>query len=204
MVFLFLVVLIILMLIIFSKITIEIAEFEYQSNLPKGKRMKYQIIYRLYIASKIPLVKIELNEKWLKKTSAKIKKRLEKLDVTDIKKDKDIHNKTMQFINNAKIKKLNLNMEIGTENVVVTSFIIAFVSIIISYIIQKRMDEYQNQRFVIKPIYYNQNLLNIYFNGIFEIKMIHIIRTICMLNKKEGVKKYERTSNRRAYGYSYE
>ena len=66
MVFLFLVVLIILMLIIFSKINIEIAEFEYQSNLPKGKRMKYQIIYRLYIASKIPIVKIELNEKWLK------------------------------------------------------------------------------------------------------------------------------------------
>ena len=58
--------------------------------------------------------------------------------------------------------------------------------------------------FNVTPIYNNPNLINIEFSGIFEIKMIHIINIIYILNKKEGVEKNDGTSNRRAYDYSYE
>ena len=74
----------------------------------------------------------------------------------------------------------------------------------IANIFYKKVENYKNQNFTIKPIYINQNLINILIDGIFEIKMIHIINIIYILNKKEGVKKYERTSNRRSYDYSYE
>ena len=60
----------------------------------------------------------------------------------------------------------------------------------------------KKQSFQIKPIYNNQNILNIALSGIFQIKMIHIINIIYILNKKEGVKNYERTSNRRAYWFT--
>ena len=61
-----------------------------------------------------------------------------------------------------------------------------------------------NKKYIITPLYFNQNIVNIEISGIFEIKMIHIINIIYILNKKEGVKKNERTSNRRSYDYSYE
>ena len=62
----------------------------------------------------------------------------------------------------------------------------------------------ENQKFLIQPIYINQNLINIECSGIFEIEMIHIINTICIVNKKRKGDKNERTSNRRSYDYGYE
>ena len=64
--------------------------------------------------------------------------------------------------------------------------------------VEKLLDKYN-----IKPIYNNQNLIIGEFSGIFQIKMIHIIN-IYVLKRKEGVKKNERTSHRRSYDYSYE
>ena len=87
-----------------------------------------------------------------------------------------------------------------------TSIIVPIVSTVILFILHKKIKKFQNQVFTINPIYINQNLVNIYISGIFEIKMSHIINIIYILNKerKKGVNKNERTSNRRSYGYSYE
>mgnify|MGYP000162843410 CR=1 FL=1 len=60
------------------------------------------------------------------------------------------------------------------------------------------------QKFEIQPVYINKNLINILVSGIFEIRMIHIINTICTMKKEGKGDKNERTSNRRAYDYSYE
>ena len=69
----------------------------------------------------------------------------------------------------------------------------------------QKVKKYNNrQKFSIQPIYVNQNLINVDFSGIFQIKMIHIINTICMINKKRKGDKNERTSNRRFYDYGYE
>ena len=56
----------------------------------------------------------------------------------------------------------------------------------------------------IEPIYIDQNFIKIVISGIFQLKLIHIINMIYVFNKKGGMKKYERTSNRRSYDYSYE
>lgn len=71
-------------------------------------------------------------------------------------------------------------------------------------IMKKVTTDFVNKNYIIEPIYRNKNLINIAFSGIFELEMMHIINMISILNKKEGVKENERTSNRGAYDYSYE
>ena len=102
------------------------------------------------------------------------------------------------------IKKINLSINIGTENASLTALLVAIISSITGIVFRKSIIDSKKQSFRIVPVYINKNLINIAVSGIFEIKMIHIINIMYVLNKKEGVKKNERTSNRRTYDYSYE
>lgn len=215
MVFLFVFAFIILITIIllFSKIKININKFNYLSINPKNKKTDYNIIIQLIILKKFPIFEIKFNKNnimKIEKIKRKIKNKFETFDFTEIEKDKEIKKKILEIIKKLKIDidKINLNIEIGTENAVLTSFIIPVVATLLTYIlknsIKNNVIKSEENKFKIQPIYYNQNLLNILFSGIFEIKMIHIINIIYILRKKEGVKEYERTSNRRTYGYSYE
>lgn len=215
MVFLFVFAFIILITIIllFSKIKININKFNYLSINPKNKKTDYTIIIQLIILKKFSIFEIKFNKNnimKIEKIKQKIKNKFETFDFTEIKKNKEVKKKILKIIKKLKIDidKINLNIEIGTENAVLTSFIIPVVATLLTYIlknsIKNNVIKSEENKFKIQPIYYNQNLLNILFSGIFEIKMIHIINIIYILRKKEGVKEYERTSNRRTYGYSYE
>ena len=102
------------------------------------------------------------------------------------------------------IKKINLSINIGTENASLTALLVAIISSITGIVFRKSIIDSKKQSFRIVPVYINKNLINIAVSGIFEIKMIHIINIMYVLNKKKGVKKNERTSNRRTYDYSYE
>lgn len=215
MVFLFVFAFIILITIIllFSKIKININKFNYLSINPKNKKKDYNIIIQLIILKKFPIFEIKFNKNnimKIEKIKQKIKNKFETFDFTEIKKNKEVKKKILKIIKKLKIDidKINLNIEIGTENAVLTSFLIPIVATLVTYILRTNIKnnfiKSEENKFKIKPIYYNQNLLNILFSGIFEIEMIHIINIICILIKKEGVKEYERTSNRRTYGYSYE
>lgn len=215
MVFLFVFAFIILITIIllFSKIKINVNKFNYLSINPKNRKTDYNIIIQLIILKKFPILEIKFNKNniiKIEKIKRKIKNKFETFDFTEIEKDKEIKKKILEIIKKLKIDidKINLNIEIGTENAVLTSFIIPIVATLVTYILRTNIKnnfiKSEENKFKIKPIYYNQNLLNILFSGIFEIEMIHIINIICILIKKEGVKEYERTSNRRTYGYSYE
>lgn len=215
MVFLFVFAFIILITIIllFSKIKINVNKFNYLSINPKNRKTDYNIIIQLIILKKFPIFEIKFNKNnimKIEKIKQKIKNKFETFDFTEIKKNKEVKKKILKIIKKLKIDidKINLNIEIGTENAVLTSFIIPIVATLLTYILKNNIKnnviKSEENKFKIKPIYYNQNLLNILFSGIFEIEMIHIINIIYILRKKEGVKEYERTSNRRTYGYSYE
>ena len=86
---------------------------------------------------------------------------------------------------NINIENINLKIEMGTENAALTAIIVPVTSTVLSIILSRKIKKEQNQKFEIKPIYMNQNLINIMFSGIFEIKMIHIINIIYILNKKK-------------------
>lgn len=205
MVFLFILLTIIIVLI-FSKIQVEIENF--RLNLPKNKNKilndTFLFKIKLVIFGTLPIINLKINREKLKKLENNLKDKKIKLDINKIGKQI-----TKENINDAKklqmhIEKIKLKINFGTENTILTSFIVPIISTIWSIVLTKKRDKEEKQRLEINPIYNKGNLVNIVFEGIFEIKMIHIIKVICAKIKKRRVEKYERTSNRRAYDYSYE
>ena len=196
----------IIIVLIFSKIQVEIENF--RLNLPKNKNKilndTFLFKIKLVIFGTLPIINLKINREKLKKLENNLKDKKIKLDINKIGKQI-----TKENINDAKklqmhIEKIKLKINFGTENTILTSFIVPIISTIWSIVLTKKRVKEEKQRLEINPIYNKGNLVNIVFEGIFEIKMIHIIKVICAKIKKRRVEKYERTSNRRAYDYSYE
>ena len=163
----------------------------------------YSIIFKICILKYIPVIKLEITDKKVKKLN--LKKKMENINIQKLEKNINI-NKIKEILKKHKfiIKKLKLKIEIGTENSAFTAMIVVLISTIISFFLKNKIENHKKQKFNVKPLFINKNLINIDFSGIFEMKLIHIINIIYILNRKEGVKNYERTSNRRSYAYSYE
>ncbi len=188
----------------YSKINIEINNFKFSSETKRHLNKNYNIIIRLYIFSIIPLLKVNITKTKMEKL--KLKEKIDKIDFKAIRDRNQIDEKALEALKelNIDIQNIKLKIDLGTENASLTSIIIPIISTIIGIILSRKIKKIENQSFIIKPVYINENLINIDFSGIFELKMRHIINIIYMLNKKEGVKEYERTSNRGSYDYSYE
>lgn len=207
-VFLFICIAIILLGIIlfFSKIRIEIINFRFDSQLRRHINKDYKIIIKLKAFGLIPIFKINITKTKLEKM--KLKEKIKNVDFKVLEDNHKLDKKILKAIKNLKlsIKNINLRLDIGTENATLTSIIVPAISTVIAIVLRKKVKKFENQIFMINPIYQNQNLVNLFVSGIFEIKMSHIINIIYILNKKEkkGVKEYERTSHRRSYGYGYE
>lgn len=201
--FLFLL-LIIILLITFSKINIEIENFCFTSETKRHINTDYKIVLRLLILSKLPILKINLSKTKLEKMQ--LKDKIKKIDVKILESNVKFDKNLFMILKNlhVEINKFELKLELGTEDASITAIIVPVISTVLSIFLQNKVKAIENQKFIIKPIFINQNLINIVFSGIFEIRMIHIINIIYILNKKKGVKKHERTSNRRSYDYSYE
>lgn len=208
MVFLFilLILCILLLIIVFSKIRIDVKKFEYCSANKKHINPNYYLQLSWIILSKIPIIKIKLNKHTVKKL--KLKDKFVDIDVKMWEERKKIDKETFSIIKKIDfaIKKLKLKIDIGTENSAITSLLIPIVSTVIAFLLRNKIKTKEEQTYIVQPIYKDQNYLNITISGIFDIKMNHIINVIYLLSRKnkKGVKKYERTSNRRSYDYSYE
>lgn len=208
MVFLFLLLSLILIAVIlfFSRIRIEIINFKFSSQLQKHINKDYEIIIKLCVLGLFPILKIKVTKTKLEKM--KVKEKIEKINFTELERKIPLNKETFETIKKLDIviKNINLYIDIGTENAGLTSIIVPAISTIIAIILHKKIKKFENQSFIMNPIYQNQNLVNLSVSGIFEVKLRHIINIIYILNRKEkkGVKKYERTSNRGSYDYSYE
>lgn len=208
MVFLFILLLVILMLLTIQ-IKIELTDIKISSNKKEHIDKNYEIKFIIYTLKKIPIFKLTINNKKIKKImeNKKIMSKIKEQETKIIENRKNIDKETIKALKNIKIQveKINLKILIGTENASLTAFIVPVISTIIAITLREQIKKYnENQKFLIQPIYINQNLINIECSGIFEIEMIHIINTICIVNKKRKGDKNERTSNRRSYDYGYE
>ena len=208
MVFIFILLIIILM-IITIKIKIEFKDLKFSSQNKEHLNKNYKIEIVIYTFKFIPILKFKITNKKIKDAlnNEKIKKMINNQKTNIIENRKDIDVKDIKKIKNIKIEidTIDLNISLGTEDAAMTAFIIPVISTFIALFLSQRIKKYNDKQvFLIKPIYINQNLINIEFSGIFKIKMIHIINTICILSKKKKGDKNERTSNRRSYDYGYE
>ena len=212
MVFLFImwIILVVILIILTAKIEVKIVNLVMNSQIEEHIPNGFEIIIKLKIFENIPILKFTLNKNKVKKIQQSLKmnekvKQLEK----DILENKNKFDKKMvqglkEFSKNIYIEKLDLEIEFGTENAFLTSMLVAFFSSILSIVFSKIRVREKNIVYEIEPVYRNENSIKIEISGIFQIKLIHIINTIYVLNKKGGRKNHERTSNRRSYDYSYE
>lgn len=198
-----------LILIITVKVEVKIQNIKYNSEKVKGERLanNYQIIIKILTLEKIPIFRLKINKSKIEKINAKthlkqkIEEEIQKQDIAkaiEMEKKFDLKKLIPEVYKNIKLEteNINLKIDIGTENVVLTSFIIPIISTILAFTVKRN--------FEVQPIYQNKNIIKFELNGIFSVKMIHIIDTICILKKKRRVYKNERTSNRRTYDNCYE
>lgn len=196
-------IILLIIILFYAKMRIEVSNFRFYSQAKRHINEDYKIVIKLCILGYIPILKIVLNKKKLEKI--KLKEKIKNIDFSVLEKSPSFDRKIGKVIKalNILIKSIKLHIEIGTENASLTSFIVPAISTVIAIGLQKKMKILKNQIFTVKPVYQNQNLVNLSVSGIFELKMRHIINIIYIFSKK-GVKEYERTSNRRSYDYGYE
>ena len=208
MVFLFIILMIIIMFITL-KIKFEIQNLKISTNEKPHLNKIYQIKIVIYTLGFIPILKIKLNNKKIKKiiNNQKIKEKIKQQETKIIENKANIDKELIISLKNIKteVKEINLKIRIGTENASLTAFTIPVISTFIAMFLSKQIKKYNDKQvFLVEPVYLDKNLLNIEISSIFQIKMIHIINTICIVNKKRKGDKNERTSNRRSYDYGYE
>lgn len=199
----------IILMVLTIRIKFELTNFIFNSENKNHFNRDYEMKVILYVFYKIPILKTKINNNKIKKitNNDKVKQSIKKQEIRIMENRKDFDKEIVKGLKSIKIEveEMKLNVFIGTENASLTAFIIPVISTILAMVLSRCIVKHnEKQIFSITPVYINQNLINIEFSGIFQIKMIHIINTICILNKKRKGDKNERTSNRGAYDYGYE
>lgn len=203
------IILMIMVIFITIKIKFEIQNLKISTNEKPHLNKKYQIKIVIYTLGFIPILKIKLNNQKIKKiiNNQKIKEKIKQQETKIIENKANIDKELITSLKNIKteVKEINLKIRIGTENASLTAFTIPVISTFIAIFLSKQIKKYNDKQvFLVEPVYLDKNLLNIEISSIFQMKMIHIINTICIVNKKRKGDKNERTSNRRPYDYGYE
>lgn len=193
--------------IILSTISVRIEKFKVSNYNKCGKlKIDYRVFFELIFLSKLKIFSIKINKELIDKLN--VKKKIENIDFKQAKTNIPSKKYLKQIIKKSQIEidKLNLKLEIGTIDVILTSAIITALASIIGIGLARIIEIYNKEKYSyeIYPIYQNKNIIKVDLNCIIKVKMVHIISIIYFIVKKRRVEKSERTSNRRSYDYSYE
>lgn len=202
---LFFVLLIVLaIIIVLSYIRIKVEKVN-MSNIPEY-HYDFIIKFGVYLFNKIRIIEIKIDKEKIKKS-----KLLNRLKENISQKDLKLELEKMPNLKDIKkidinLEQIDLNVKLGTEDVILTSVLVAFISATTGLVLGKAIKRYDEEkyRYIILPFYNNKNLFELQLNCIINVKLVHIIYVIYMFSKKRSENKYERTSNRRSYDYSYE
>ncbi|MBR1803086.1 MAG: DUF2953 domain-containing protein [Clostridia bacterium] len=191
-------------LLISSTINIKVKNMA-SSNIKRIDNQSMKIIISLKAFDKITWFFISFNQEKLSKMQQKMKGR--KIDINKLQEK--FHWSDLKELKKLQVKiaKLNLLLKLGTENAVITAYVIGTLASIISILlphmsVSRKQKDYYYQ---LIPLYENQNVYEIQFDCIIQVKMVHIINTIYSFVKKKKRRSdlNERTSNRGAYDYSH-
>lgn len=200
-----------IIIILISNLKISVKKFEVSNEIENTDFLKsFTVSIGIYIFNKIKIFNKDITKQELEKV--KDSKKIEKLKnkflkketikqrKQDIKMDIDILKKL-----NPTLEKIKLDLKLGTEDVVLTSFLIVIVSIIISMILSKVIKKYDEKRYkyIIIPVYNNSNSIKVTLEGIIDIKLVNIISIIfILLFRRDKIDK--RTSDRGSHVNSNE
>lgn len=180
---------IISILLIYSKLVIEIKELD----IVNTKIGKFKVVISLELFNKIKWLKLTIDDKKIAKLKNNTKlKALDKiLNAKILKQYKDFRQiknlkKITRELKKIKIEKIRIKLTIGTENPAVTALTVGTLSTALSIILAKitTLPAYK-----IKPIYINKNYTHLSINCIIAIKMVHIISIKNAIKMKGSVPK---------------
>lgn len=187
------------LILLLSTIKIEIKNFRI-GNIKIEK--KYNVKISINIFNKIKIFSIKLNEEKMKKISNS--KRFKNIDIQKLSSKASIDKEDLKLLKKIipKVEKLKLSIDLGTEDAVLTSYLIAIIASVIGIILPHLAKKIENCNYIVNPLYNGKNQFNLDLDSIISLKIVHIIYVIYILMMK-GRDKNERTSNRRSYDYSY-
>ena len=169
----FLILIAVFIIIVLSTIKFEIVDFELSNII--------QITPKNY---KIKLFSFKLNSERARKMYSKMN--IEKFDIEKGRKLLTIKNINILKKLNIRLDYLDLELDLGLEDVILTTELITLISIVISNILPHIISKYipNKYRYKIMPIYINKNAYYIKLNCIFQLKIVHIINIIYIYLKK--------------------
>lgn len=185
--------------IILSNLQIQIINFKLDNI--QHLSPKYIINISLKLFNKIKWISINLDNNKIKRILNKI--HLEKINIKEIEKNINLEEIKQLIDIKPKILSLDLNIQIGLENVILTSFLIPIICTIISIVLSKlldlknmddidNMDEINNIKYIVIPIYNRGNIYNIQLNTIVNFKITTAIKSMYRIYKINKKNKEER------------
>ena len=207
-----------MMLIIISKIEVNIKKFHISkinninknvnkkinnngNNNWKNRRTFLKISLKI---GKFQWLWINLDESKLAKIQEKLKEQEEKNKQIKEKVNREIKNDLKLIIKNKKLRKelkdikpqlklFKANIQISTKDYIITSYLVAIISIVISNIVPHLVNEKQNRaskeiikniNYKINPIYINQNYYDIRLSMIIDVSIFKILKFLIALVKR--------------------
>ncbi len=199
--FIFITITIIFLVVINSKIELQIENLNISTIKKENSELKSKIYINLIIFNNIRIFKKDITK--IKNKKGGIRKVLTNLSNKKINLRSSNLIEIIKGIKNLKIqlKQIDLYLEIGTEDAALTAILIGIISTILGILIKPDQIKRKSNKFKICPIYKDKNILNMQINCIIRFNLIHYIYK----NILKGREKNERKpSNRRSYAYSHE
>ena len=182
----------IIVILYYSKIEVEIKNLDISTLRKKEQKISgsYEVVIKFIILKNWKIAQRKITKEKIKNIKALNK--IKNLDINIIK-NKKFNIELKDIISNLKIelKKLDFYLEIGIEDAALTAILVGIVSTIIGVFLRNKItikDKYE-----IRPIYIQKNLLNLKLNCIFRIKLIKFISEIL---KEQNLIKNQQIENK--------
>ena len=192
-------ILIVIMILIISLLlsTIRINVKDYNISNLNVKKTKYKITISLYLLNKIKWISFKLNKEKLHKISLKM--HLDRIDIKKLEKDFKMSDLKELMKIKPKLTLLHLDLKLGIEDVLLTTYIIPAVCTIFSLILPIVTEEknIKHIRYKVEPIYNQKNAYYIKLTSRVEIKMINLLNSMYGIykNRKDNMLQKDKTIN---------
>ena len=177
------IIVVVMLLIIFTLIsTVKIKINNLKMENPKKINSKYEISISFNLMNKFKWISIKLNKQKIRKILTKM--HLEKIDIKKLEKDVKLSDIQELLKIKPKLSMLNLQLKVGVEDVIATSFAIPIIctaiSIILPYVTDRR--NFKNIKYKIEPIY-NQYAYHLKLDTEIEVKVINVLNSLYKIYK---------------------
>ena len=154
------------------------------------------------LIGKFKWFRITINKDKLARIYVKIKEKEATMDLNKVKKDieqdfkiifEDAELRKLIFSTKLSLEKFNANIALGSRDFLLTSYLVAVVSIVISnilsHIISPKKDVTRIIHYRIVPIYKEEDIYNIHLSLTINTKILHLLNIIIKTYKITKLKK---------------